>query len=72
MLYSSTNITEDYLRRIFTAAAYDVTRRETFDSITDIWMKEVDMYSTVNGAVKAVIGNKLDLVRHHVCLLCKA
>lgn len=43
-------------------AAYDVTRRETFDSITDIWMKEVDMYSTVNGAVKAIIGNKLDLV----------
>lgn len=44
------------------AAAYDVTRRETFDSITDIWMKEVDMYSTVDGAVKAIIGNKLDLV----------
>ena len=47
--------------------AYDVTRRETFDSITDIWMKEVDMYSTVNGAVKAIIGNKLDLVSKATC-----
>jgi hypothetical protein len=44
-------------------AAYDVSRRETFDSIGEIWMKEVEMYSTVSGAVKAIIGNKLDLVR---------
>ena len=43
-------------------AAYDVSRRETFDSIAEIWMKEVEMYSTVQGAVKAIIGNKLDLV----------
>jgi len=41
--------------------AYDVSRRETFDSIGEIWMKEVEMYSTVSGAVKAIIGNKMDL-----------
>lgn len=43
-------------------AAYDVTRRETFESISEIWMKEVEMYATVEGAVKAVIGNKVDQV----------
>jgi len=40
--------------------AYDVTRRETFESIEDIWMKEVDMYSTVDDAVKMVVANKVD------------
>ena len=44
-------------------AAYDVTRRETFESIEDIWMKEVDMYSTVDDAVKMVVANKVDKVR---------
>ena len=48
-------------------AAYDVSRRETFDSIAEIWMKEVEMYSTVQGAVKAIIGNKLDLVSVFPC-----
>jgi len=46
-----------------TCAAYDVTRRETFESIEDIWMKEVDMYSTVDDAVKMVVANKVDKVR---------
>ena len=46
-------------------AAYDVTRRDTFDSIEDIWMKEVDMYATVEGAVKVIIGNKVDQASHH-------
>lgn len=44
-------------------AAYDVTRRATFDSIAEVWMKEVDMYSTVDDAVKMVVGNKIDMVR---------
>ena len=43
-------------------AAYDVTRRETFESIADIWMREVDMYSTVDNAVKMVVANKVDKV----------
>lgn len=49
-------------------AAYDVTRRETFESIEDIWMREVDMYSTVDDAVKIVVGNKVDKVR--ACTHC--
>ena len=39
-----------------------MTRRETFESIEDIWMREVDMYSTVDDAVKIVVGNKVDKV----------
>jgi GTPase SAR1 family protein len=42
---------------------YDVTRRETFENLEDIWMREVDMYSTVEDAVKMVVANKVDLVR---------
>ena len=42
--------------------AYDVTRRETFESIEDIWMGEVEMFSTVEGAIKAVVANKVDQV----------
>merc|ERR1712023_9359 len=41
--------------------AYDVSRRETFESLTDVWMREVDMYSTVSSAVKMVVANKVDL-----------
>ncbi len=47
---------------VLPCAAYDVTRRETFESIEDIWMKEVDMYSTVDDAVKMVVANKVDKV----------
>lgn len=42
--------------------AYDVTRRETFESLDDIWMKEVEMYSTVEDSVKMVVANKCDKV----------
>lgn len=39
---------------------YDVTRKETFESLGDIWMQEVDMYSTIDNAVKLVVANKVD------------
>ena len=42
--------------------AYDVTRRETFESLDDIWMRDVDMYSTVEDSVKMVVANKCDKV----------
>jgi GTPase SAR1 family protein len=42
---------------------YDVTRRETFEDLERIWMKEVDIYSNVEEAVKMVVANKVDLVR---------
>lgn len=40
---------------------FDVTRQETFDSLEDIWMKEVDMYGTVEDSVKMIVANKTDL-----------
>lgn len=43
---------------------YDVTRRETFESLEEIWMREVDLYSTVDQAVKMVVANKVDKVGH--------
>ena len=43
---------------------YDVTRRETFESLEEIWMREVDLYSTVDQAVKMVVANKVDKVSH--------
>jgi GTPase SAR1 family protein len=40
--------------------AYDVTRRETFDSIQETWMKEVENYSNVDNAIKMIVATKLD------------
>ncbi len=41
---------------------FDVTRRETYEDLERIWMKEVDIYSNVEDAVKMVVANKVDLV----------
>lgn len=40
---------------------YDVTSRDTFEDLERIWMKEVDIYSNVEDAVKMVVANKVDL-----------
>ncbi|PNW76964.1 hypothetical protein CHLRE_11g482900v5 [Chlamydomonas reinhardtii] len=40
---------------------YDVTRRETFEALEGAWMREWDMYSTVEGAIQMVVANKTDL-----------
>ncbi|XP_020248098.1 ras-related protein RABC2a-like [Asparagus officinalis] len=39
---------------------YDVTRRETFTNLSDIWAKEVQLHSTNQDCVKILIGNKID------------
>ena len=39
---------------------YDITRRETFDNLSEVWLREVNMYSTVPDCVKLVIANKVD------------
>ena len=38
---------------------YDVTRRETFDKL-DSWVQELEVYSTRQGLVTMLIGNKID------------
>ena len=68
MLTNSTHITE-LLQHPFWHVAYDVTRRETFESLDEIWMREVDMYSTIEDAVKMVVANKLDKVWCHIFCL---
>ncbi|XP_057981998.1 ras-related protein RABC2a [Malania oleifera] len=39
---------------------YDVTRRETYTNLSDVWAKEVDLYSTNQNCVKMLVGNKVD------------
>lgn len=51
-------------------AVYDVTRRETFEDLAAVWMKEVEMYSTVDDLIQMVVANKVDLVSQHRCMCC--
>jgi Ras-related protein Rab-18 len=66
---------------------YDVTKRETFTNLSDIWLKEVERYSTNQDCIKMLIGNKVDLeesqrvvtkregiafARQHGCLFLEA
>ncbi|MCL7026786.1 hypothetical protein MKW94_020418 [Papaver nudicaule] len=39
---------------------YDVTRRESFTNLTDVWAKEVELYSTNQDCIKMLVGNKVD------------
>ncbi|KAJ9684723.1 hypothetical protein PVL29_016945 [Vitis rotundifolia] len=39
---------------------YDVTRRETFTNLSDVWAKEVELYSTNHECIKFLVGNKVD------------
>lgn len=39
-----------------------MTRRETFTNLSDVWAKEVDLYSTNQDCVKMLVGNKVDRV----------
>ncbi|XWS25041.1 hypothetical protein CRYUN_Cryun27aG0036800 [Craigia yunnanensis] len=39
---------------------YDVTQRDTFTHLSDIWAKEIDLYSTNQDCIKMLVGNKVD------------
>lgn len=39
---------------------YDVTRRETFTNLSDVWAKEVEKHLTNEDCVKMLVGNKVD------------
>ncbi|KAG5241906.1 SMALL MONOMERIC GTPASE-RELATED [Salix viminalis] len=39
---------------------YDVTRRDTFTNLSEIWAKEIDLYSTNQDCIKLLVGNKVD------------
>lgn len=40
--------------------AYDVTRRDTFTNLADVWAKEIELYSTNQDCIKMLVGNKVD------------
>ncbi|KAL6500880.1 Ras-related protein RABC2a [Orobanche hederae] len=39
---------------------YDVTRRDTFTNLSDVWAKELELYSTHEDCIKMLVGNKAD------------
>lgn len=39
---------------------YDVSRRDTFTNLSEVWSKEVELYSTNQDCVKVLVGNKVD------------
>ncbi|MBA0841934.1 hypothetical protein Goarm_001786, partial [Gossypium armourianum] len=39
---------------------YDVTRRETFTNLSEVWAKEFELYSTNQDCIKMLVGNKVD------------
>ncbi|RRT70799.1 hypothetical protein B296_00030782 [Ensete ventricosum] len=41
---------------------YDVTKRETFTNLADVWVKEVELYATNHNCVKVLVGNKVDKI----------
>ena len=43
-------------------SVYDVSRRESFTNLVDVWMKEVDAHVTVHECVLVLVGNKADKV----------
>jgi Ras-related protein Rab-18 len=40
---------------------YDVTRRETFDDLKQIWLRELTVYAEMDELVLMIVGNKIDL-----------
>lgn len=39
---------------------YDVTERETFTNLSEVWAKEIELHSTNQDCVKMLVGNKVD------------
>ncbi|KAK1361551.1 Ras-related protein RABC1 [Heracleum sosnowskyi] len=39
---------------------YDVTRRDTFTNLSEVWSKEIDLYSTNQDCIRMLVGNKVD------------
>ncbi|KAJ6805830.1 ras-related protein Rab-18 [Iris pallida] len=39
---------------------YDVTRRDTFTNLSNVWAKEIELYSTNQDCIKMLVGNKVD------------
>ncbi|XP_048127694.1 ras-related protein RABC2a-like isoform X2 [Rhodamnia argentea] len=54
-------LTSSYYRNVQgIILVYDVTRKETFANLSNVWAKEVELYSTSQNCVKMLVGNKVD------------
>ncbi|OVA17955.1 Small GTPase superfamily [Macleaya cordata] len=54
-------VTSSYYRGVQgVILVYDVTRRETFTNLSDLWAKEVELYSTNQACIKMLVGNQVD------------
>ena len=50
---------------------YDVTKRESFTNLADVWTKEIELHSTNKECVKMLVGNKVDKVYFFLFLKIK-
>ncbi|KAG0497749.1 hypothetical protein HPP92_002440 [Vanilla planifolia] len=51
---------------------YDVTRRESFSNLSEVWAKEVELHCTNQDCVKMLVGNKVDKMKENpLQLKCK-
>lgn len=55
-------IRSDRVLHLLSFQLYDVTRRDTFKNLSEIWSKEVELYSTNQDFVKMLVRNKVDKV----------
>ncbi|KAM0922124.1 hypothetical protein ACQ4PT_006361 [Festuca glaucescens] len=39
---------------------YDVTKRQSFTNLADVWAKEIELHSTNKECIKMLVGNKVD------------
>ena len=47
---------------------YDVTSRESFDSLKETWLKELQVYADLDDLILMVVGNKVDLEGRQVSI----
>ena len=47
---------------LYFIVVYDVTKRESFSNLADVWTKEIEANSTNKDCIKMLVGNKVDKV----------
>ena len=50
------------LLTLYFIVVYDVTKRESFSNLADVWTQEIEANSTNKDCIKMLVGNKVDKV----------